>query len=331
MRSQVDRQTLDRVVAFHGHLCPGLTRGIRAAEIALREIGPHAEDEEVIAVVENDACAVDAIQFLVGCTFGKGNLFCRPYGKDVFTFARRSDGKAIRVVGTPRAPQPPDLPWDALVQRVRAGQGSQQEREAYDAWWRGRAMAHLEAEEGELFTIHPLLGYVLPARAVVLPTVRCESCGEGVMASRLHLLNGRDLCTPCYEALVGPPITMRPIGVIHNELQPDLAKPRETSAASTITVYGEFAAGMEGIEEHEQLEILFAFEPGPSAEAPLRQHRLGDASQPLRGVFALRSPRRPNPIGLTVVRLLRVEGNALTVAGLDAWDGTLVLDIKPHG
>ena len=47
--------------------------------------------------------------------------------------------------------------------------------------------------------------------------------------------------------------------------------------------------------------------------------------------FALRSPRRPNPIGLTVVRLLRVEGNALTVAGLDAWDGTLVLDIKPHG
>jgi len=331
MRSQVDRQTLDRVVAFHGHLCPGLTRGIRAAEIALREIGPHAEDEEVIAVVENDACGVDAIQFLVGCTFGKGNLFHRPYGKDVFTFSRRSDGKAIRVVGTPRVPHPPDPQWDALVQRVRVGQGSQPERAAYDAWWRGRAMAHLEAEEGDLFTIHRLPGYVLPARAAVLPTVRCESCGEGVMASRLYVLNGRKLCTPCYEALVGPPMSMRAIGVIHNELQPHLARPREASATSTITVYDEFAAGLEGIEEHEQLEILFAFEPESSGEAPLRQHRQGDASQPLRGVFALRGPHRPNPIGLTVVRLLKVEGNVLAVAGLDAWDGTLVLDIKPHG
>ena len=62
-----------------------------------------------------------------------------------------------------------------------------------------------------------------------------------------------------------------------------------------------------------------------------QQHQQGDGRRPLRGLFALRSPRRPNAIGLTVVRLLRVEGNALTVAGLDAWDGTLVLDIKPHG
>ena len=119
--------------------------------------------------------------------------------------------------------------------------------------------------------------------------------------------------------------------MIHNELQPHLARPRETSATSTITVYDEFAAGLEGIEEHEKLEILFPFEPESSGEAPLRQHRQGDASQPLRGVFALRGPHRPNPIGLTEVRLLRVEGNVLTVAGLDAWDGTLVLDIKPHG
>lgn len=57
-----------------GHLCPGLVVGIRAAEVALREIGPHAEDEEVVAIVETDVCAVDAIRCLVGCTFGKGSL-----------------------------------------------------------------------------------------------------------------------------------------------------------------------------------------------------------------------------------------------------------------
>ncbi len=65
------RDKIDNVVRFHGHMCPGLAIGIRAAEIALREIGPHAEDEEVIAIVETDMCAVDAIQYLVGCTFGR--------------------------------------------------------------------------------------------------------------------------------------------------------------------------------------------------------------------------------------------------------------------
>ena len=66
--------TVERAREFHGHLCAGLTIGIRASQIALREIGPHSADEEVVAIVETDMCAVDAIQLLTGCTFGKGNL-----------------------------------------------------------------------------------------------------------------------------------------------------------------------------------------------------------------------------------------------------------------
>jgi hypothetical protein len=66
--------TVQKVRDFHGHLCAGLTIGIRAAQVALREIGPHSADEEVVAVVETDMCAVDATQVLTGCTFGKGNL-----------------------------------------------------------------------------------------------------------------------------------------------------------------------------------------------------------------------------------------------------------------
>jgi formylmethanofuran dehydrogenase subunit E len=96
--TQVPRDRIDQVVRFHGHMCPGLAIGIRAAEVALREIGPHAEDEEVVAVVETDMCAVDAVQYLVGCTFGKGNLVHKDYGKNAFTFIRRSDAKAIRLV-----------------------------------------------------------------------------------------------------------------------------------------------------------------------------------------------------------------------------------------
>jgi len=56
-------ELLNQIQAFHGHLCPGLVMGIRAAEIALQEIGAHSADEEVVAVVETDMCAIDAIQF----------------------------------------------------------------------------------------------------------------------------------------------------------------------------------------------------------------------------------------------------------------------------
>ena len=85
-------EDLDAVVQFHGHFCPGLAIGVRAAELALREIGPRAADEEIVAIVESDMCGVDAIQFMTGCTFGKGNLIHLDYGKNAFTFIRCSDG-----------------------------------------------------------------------------------------------------------------------------------------------------------------------------------------------------------------------------------------------
>jgi formylmethanofuran dehydrogenase subunit E len=92
------KEEIDRTVSFHGHWCPGLAGGIRAAEWALSELGARSEDEELVAVVETDMCGVDAIQYLTGCTFGKGNLVYRDYGKNAFTFYRRSDGKAARLV-----------------------------------------------------------------------------------------------------------------------------------------------------------------------------------------------------------------------------------------
>jgi formylmethanofuran dehydrogenase subunit E len=104
----INEEMVEKTVAFHGHMCPGLAVGIRAAEVALREIGPHAQDEEVVAVVETDMCGVDAIQFLTGCTFGKGNLIHLDHGKNTFTFYRRSDGKGIRVVSRPEAFGKPD-------------------------------------------------------------------------------------------------------------------------------------------------------------------------------------------------------------------------------
>ena len=99
-KTQISPELIRKTIDFHGHSCPGLAIGIRAAEVALREVG-RSSDEEVVAVVENDNCAVDAIQFLLSCTYGKGNLIHMDYGKLAFNFYRRSDGKAIRVIGKP--------------------------------------------------------------------------------------------------------------------------------------------------------------------------------------------------------------------------------------
>ncbi len=78
----IDQQTLDRVVKFHAHPCPGLTMGLQAAAIALREISPHSKDEEVVAWWRSTMCGADAIQVLSGCTFGKGNLVHEDWGKN---------------------------------------------------------------------------------------------------------------------------------------------------------------------------------------------------------------------------------------------------------
>ena len=97
MPCSISKDLVEKTIDFHGHWCPGLAVGIRAAELALKEIGK-ASDEEIVAVVETDMCAVDAIQYLTGCTLGKGNLIYKDYGKSAFTFYRRRDNKAIRLV-----------------------------------------------------------------------------------------------------------------------------------------------------------------------------------------------------------------------------------------
>ena len=91
--------TFEEAVAFHGHRCPGLALGYRAAVLGMTTLGPRrSEDEEIVTVVENDACGVDGVQVVTGCTFGKGNLIFHDYGKHVYTFINRTTGDAVRIV-----------------------------------------------------------------------------------------------------------------------------------------------------------------------------------------------------------------------------------------
>ena len=95
-----------------------------------------------------------------------------------------------------------------------------------------------------------------------------------------------------------------------------------------IRIRGEFVAGLEGLCPGDEVLVLFWMDRADRTR--LRVHPRGDPNRPLRGVFSTRSPHRPNPIGATVVELLSLEGTRLRVRGLDAWEGSPVLDIKIH-
>ena len=191
-----DDAVLDRAVRFHGHLCPGLAMGMQAAAIALQEVGANAAGNEVTAVVETDMCGVDGIQFLTGCTFGKGNLVHRDWGKNAYTFYNRPAGTAVRISPRPGV-------WEGTPER----------REL----WRKRGLGTLTPEESarfdevqqewthyllttpaeELFFVAEVEGEP-PVALRPQPTIPCQECGELVTEIRMRWLGGRELCPGCF-------------------------------------------------------------------------------------------------------------------------------------
>ncbi len=200
----VDRDTVRRIAEFHGHMCPGLAMGIRAAEVALAEIGPHSTDEEVVAITETDMCGVDAIQFLTGCTFGKGNLVHRDHGKSAFTFIRRSDGRAVRVSLRSGGWGPRDPQREALGAKVRAGDADPDERERFWELQRARCDQILDAPLEQLYDVREV-AVEAPRPARIHTSVDCAACGEPTMETRVRMLGGQLLCASCFDQrLAGP-------------------------------------------------------------------------------------------------------------------------------
>lgn len=124
-------------------------------------------------------------------------------------------------------------------------------------------------------------------------------------------------------------IILKPIGVIRTEAEGDEVK--DKAHLSEIFLDCELTSALEGISGFSHIFVLFFLhEITAKQRATLKVHPRGRMDLPLLGVFATRTNRRPNPIGLTLCELVKVEGNVLTVRGLDAFDGTPVLDVKPY-
>lgn len=117
------------------------------------------------------------------------------------------------------------------------------------------------------------------------------------------------------------------IGHVENGFDEPVASEEMRSAESRIVLDPALTGGLAGLEPGQQVMVVFYFHRARRYD--LTQHPRGDTSRAERGVFALRSPRRPNPIGVTRVDLLAIEANVLRVRGLDAINGTPVLDLKP--
>ena len=208
----IDNETLQRVVEFHGHMCPGLAMGVQADQIALREIGAHAKDEEVVGVVETDMCGVDAIQFLTGCTFGKGNLIHRDWVKTAFSFFRRSDGRAVRIALRPGAWER-DPEHQALFAKIRSGQATDSERARFQEMHVSLSRKVLALDPDALYMVEELHASP-PRKARIHANVSCAECGEDAMETRVRRLDGRELCQPCFDAALSPeqPVPMRSPG-----------------------------------------------------------------------------------------------------------------------
>lgn len=170
MSCRFSTEQIEQTIAFHRHSCPGLAIGIRAAEYALDEF-PACDPAALVCVTETDMCGVDGIQYLTGCTFGKGNLIHRDYGKMAFSFFDRNSNQGIRLVFH------------------FSGEGGSRE-EMID-----RIMT---AELPELFTCQKLESGP-PRSARVLSGMVCASCGERTMESRTRRYDGKTFCIPCFS------------------------------------------------------------------------------------------------------------------------------------
>ncbi len=194
----MDKTMWEKVVEFHGHVCPGLAIGYKVAGIALEHLQEsRAEDEEVMAVVENDACGVDAIMVMTGCTLGKGNLIFKDTGKQVYTFGSRNSEKAVRISVNGNILQG-SREIRELHKKIMEDAASEAEKEAYQIL-RQQIIDDILKMPGGQFASVKEVAFAVPGKARLFPSLQCGCCGEYAMEPRTRNQNGKVVCLDCFD------------------------------------------------------------------------------------------------------------------------------------
>jgi formylmethanofuran dehydrogenase subunit E len=195
-RQIMESEDFKRCEAFHGHVCGGLAVGYVAATAGMDWLkGKRALDEELVAVVETDACCADAVQVLTGCTFGKGNFIYKDYGKMAFTFFNRRTGRGVRLAMKPESVRPNERQI-ALFAKSRDGSITEAEAAELKALGMQRTVDVLNMPAEDLFSITPVTADI-PEKARIDASKPCARCGEPTMASKLEAVDGMLICRGC--------------------------------------------------------------------------------------------------------------------------------------
>ena len=185
-----------KAAEFHGHTCPGLAMGYRVAKY-VKEHYPRAKDEELVCIAENKSCSVDAIQSLLGCTAGKGNLILKDNGKQVFTVYSRDNNKALRIYFKGNVFKR----MDELRQKAALGELGPEEKKEMEGL-RSRVIEDiLSAKDEDLLSVREV-DIPAPEKARIYPSLKCQECGEAFMEILGRTAGGKVLCKDCYEKMV---------------------------------------------------------------------------------------------------------------------------------
>lgn len=186
----------ESTIQFHGHSCMGLAIGYRVAISALEALVSERDiDEELLAVVENDSCAVDAIQVITGCTLGKGNLLFKDYGKHVYTFALRPKGKAVRITLRNRESSKQDQMME-LRTKIASGEATAEDESLCAQLHDEVLEEYLSCPQNEIIEVKEI-EFKPQEKARIFKSTECCYCGEKVMEPRARIREGKISCIPC--------------------------------------------------------------------------------------------------------------------------------------
>lgn len=191
-------EDLKKCVNFHGHLCPGLVYGYLVAKEAINLLAlKRSKDEEVVAISENDSCAVDALQVLLGTSIGKGNLILKDYGKNAYTIFNRSSKKAYRFSREKsyRYSGENKEEFDHLDAAISSGAATGTEKRRQKLL---KASDLLYKPFEEVFATKEM-DFIMPPYAPLARSEACAKCGEMTMSTKMVSIEGnQQICIPCF-------------------------------------------------------------------------------------------------------------------------------------
>jgi formylmethanofuran dehydrogenase subunit E len=190
------------VIRFHQHECPGAAFGLRVAEAALSKLDLREPAASLMIVSETDACAVDALQVLTGCTFGKRNLIHEDAGRNVFTFWERGAATGVRVRAKADSIVFRSEEIWALAERIEDGTATVEDEARFALAQSERIAKLLEVPAEEILVVDEVATSA-PSPKRLAPVDVCVDCGEPTSVETLHDHRGRMVCPACHLAAHG--------------------------------------------------------------------------------------------------------------------------------